>query len=122
MPLADIQLSSHEGTVIARVTGEIDMSNAADLRTAVTEATPNEAPGVVLDLSGVDYIDSAGIHFLFRLGESLRRRAQTLRVVVPPDSPAGETLRLAGVTRHTDVVQELDEGLRAVAAASANDP
>jgi anti-sigma B factor antagonist len=117
MTLADLQIISREGAVIARVTGEIDMSNATDLRRAITDATPNEATGVVLDLSATDYIDSAGVHLLYRLGESLRNRGQNLRIVIPPDSPASDALRLAGVTRHVDVVAEVDEGLRALAAS-----
>jgi anti-anti-sigma factor len=120
MRLADLQLSSRGGIVIACVTGEIDMSNAADLRTAITDATPNDALGVVLDLSDVDYIDSAGIHLLYRLGESLRDRGQTLRVVVPLSSAASDALRLAGIKRHVDVVEELEEGVQAVATAGTS--
>ena len=120
MRLADVQLTFRERILIARVTGEIDRSNAGELRTAITEATPNDAFGVVLDLSDVDYIDSAGIHLLYRLGESLRNRGQTLRVVVPPHSPTADALILAGIRRHVDVVEELDEGVRAVAAVAAS--
>jgi anti-anti-sigma factor len=119
--LADIQLSFRDRILIARVTGEIDTSNAGELRNAIVEATPNDALGVVLDLSDVDYLDSAGIHLLYRLGESLRNRGQTLRIVVPPQSPTADALRLAGVRRHVDVVEELDEGVRAVAAVAASD-
>lgn len=118
---ADLQLDTRDGIVIADVTGEIDLSNATDLRSAIIEATPNDALGVVLDLSGVDYIDSAGIHLLYRLGEDLRNRSQTLRIVIPPESAASDALRLAGITRHVDVVEELDEGVQAVAAAAAGE-
>jgi anti-anti-sigma factor len=118
--LADVQLSSRERTLIAHVRGEIDMSNVGELRMAITDATPNGAFGVVLDLSDVDYIDSAGIHLLYRLGESLRNRGQALRVVVPSQSPTADALRLAGIRRHVDVVEELDEGVRAVAAVAAS--
>jgi anti-anti-sigma factor len=116
--LADVHITHHDGVIVASVTGEIDMSNATDLRTAIIDATPNNALGLVLDLSAVDYIDSAGIHLLYRVGDSLRARGQTLRVVIPPTSPASDTLRLAGVNRHVDIVAELDEGLRAVGAAT----
>ena len=118
MRLADVQITSRERIVIARAAGEIDMSNATDLRNAITEATPNDALGVVLDLSEVHYVDSAGIHLLYRLGESLRDRGQTLRVVVPPDSAASDALRLAGIKRNVDVVEELDEGVQGVASAA----
>jgi len=118
MRLADVELRVRDGALVARVTGEIDASNAGELRMAITAATPNDAVGVVLDLTGVEHLDSAGIHLLYRLGESLRSRGQTLRVVVPGGSPADDALRLAGVTRHLDIVRELDEGLRALAAAA----
>jgi anti-anti-sigma factor len=118
MRIADLRFSSRDRIVIAHLTGEIDMSNATDLREAITEATPNDALGVVLDLSEVDYVDSAGIQLLYRLGESLRNRGQTLRVVIPARSPASDALRLAGIKRHVDVVEELDEGVRAVATAA----
>jgi anti-sigma B factor antagonist len=121
MSLADLQLTSREGAVIARLTGEIDMSNATRLRTAIAEATPNGALGVLLDLSDVEYVDSSGIHMLYRLGESLRNRGQALRVVIPPKSAASDALRLAGVHRHVDVVEAVDEGLQALAANAPSD-
>ncbi len=121
MNLADLHITRHDGVIVVRVTGEIDLSNASDLREAIIDVTPNDALGLVLDLTGVDYIDSAGIHLLYRLGDSLRARGQTLRIVIPPNSPASDALRLAGVKRHVDVVAELDEGVRAVATAASRD-
>lgn len=118
MRIGDIRITARDGIIIAHVTGEIDLSNATDIREAIAETTPNDALGVVLDLSAVDYVDSAGIHLLYRLGESLRNRGQTLRVVIPPQSAASDALRLAGIKRHVDVVEELDDGVRAVATAA----
>ena len=118
MNIADLQIRTREGVVVVKVTGEVDMSNANDLRGAIIEATPNDALGLVLDFTSLVYIDSAGIHLLYRLGDNLRARGQTLRVVIPPRSPAGDALRLAGVQRHVEVVDELEEGVRAVAMSA----
>lgn len=118
MNLADLHITSENGVIVVHVTGEIDMSNAGELRSEILGATPNEALGCVIDFTSLSYIDSTGIHLLYRLGDSLRARGQTLRIVIPPGSPASDTLRLAGVKRHVDVVAELDEGLRAVAMSS----
>jgi anti-anti-sigma factor len=104
-----MQLDLEEGLLIVRLRGEIDSSNSAELRTAITEATPNDAHGVVLDLTTVDYLDSAGIHLLFRLRESLRARGQGFRVVVPAESIVTDALRLAGVQGNV----ELDETVEA---------
>lgn len=121
MRLADLQLSLRDGAVIARLTGEIDMSNAGELREAITDYTPNDSVGVVLDLTWVDYVDSAGIHMLYRLGESLRQRGLALRIVIPPDSVASDALRLAGIKRHADEVPGVDEGVRELAASTSPD-
>jgi anti-anti-sigma factor len=114
MNIADLKIRTHDRVIIVTVTGEVDMSNANDLRAAILEATPNDALGLALDFTSLDYIDSAGIHLLYRLGENLRSRGQTLRVVIPPVSPASAALRLAGVQRYVDVVSALDEGVRAI--------
>jgi anti-sigma B factor antagonist len=121
MRLADLQLSLRDLAVIARVTGEIDISNAGELREAITDYTPNDSLGVVLDLTAVDYVDSAGIHMLYRLGESLRQRGLALRIVIPPESAASDALRLAGIKRHADAVAEVDEGVRELAASASTD-
>jgi anti-sigma B factor antagonist len=113
--LADLHITTHDGVIVIKVTGEIDLSNAGAIRTAILEATPNDALGCVLDFTPLSYIDSAGIHLLYRLGDNLRARGQTLRIVIPPGSLTSDALRLAGVQRHVDFVSELDEGLRAVA-------
>jgi anti-anti-sigma factor len=120
--LADLQITRRDGIVIAHLIGEIDLSDAGELHAAITEATPNDALGVVLDLSAVTYVDSAGIHLLYRLAESLRNRGQTLRVVIPPGSPPSDALRLAGIQRHVDVVEELEQGVQAVAIAADQEP
>ena len=121
MRLADLQLSSRDGAVIAQVTGEIDMSNAVELREAIADYTPNDSLGVVLDFASVDYVDSAGIHMIYRLGESLRQRRLALRIVIPPGSAASDALRLAGIKRHADAVGEVDEGLRELATSASTD-
>jgi anti-anti-sigma factor len=118
MNIADLQVRIRDGVVVVSVIGEVDMSNANDLREAIIDATPNDALGLVLDFTSLAYIDSAGIHLLYRLGDNLRARGQTLRVVIPPGSSASDALRLAGVQRHVDVVAELEEGVRAVAMSA----
>jgi anti-anti-sigma factor len=109
--LADVQFDTRDQVVVAGVTGEVDLSNAAQLCEAIGEATPNTAHGVVLDLGAVDYLDSAGIHLIYRLRENLRARGQTLIVAIPAESPVQDSLRLAGVTRHLPITSSVDEAL-----------
>ncbi|MEV5786097.1 STAS domain-containing protein [Streptomyces sp. NPDC052287] len=50
-----------DGTAFLKATGEIDMSNTDALASAL-----ENLPGrVVIDLTGIDYLDSAGLSVLF---------------------------------------------------------
>ena len=98
-PFADVSFDTIGPVVVARLEGEIDMSNANELGVAITSRVPNDALAVVLDLGAVDYIDSAGIHVVYELRESLKRRGQEIRLVVPSESPIATTLQYADVPR-----------------------
>jgi anti-anti-sigma factor len=98
------------------------MSNAEGIGAAVLEATGNETLGVVLDLTDVRYLDSAGIYVVFGMRSRLRARGQVLRLVIPGASPVDDALRLAGVQRHVDVVETVDQGVQAVQAGDTADP
>lgn len=50
--------------------------------------------GLIVDLSGVTYLDSRGLHLLFELAERLRVRDQQLHVVVPESALIRNMLKL----------------------------
>ena len=118
-PLARMETRTEGGAIVATVAGELDISNAADLGSALEGAVPQRALGLVLDLSQTTYIDSAGIHLLFRLGGRLTRRRQQLRVVVPDPAPIRKIVNLAGLgwtVPHDKSVPEALQRLRAEVA------
>lgn len=84
--LADLQLELGSDVPVARIVGELDASNAAAFTARLKESVPNSAIGLVLDLSETSYLDSSGVHLIFDLAGALRRRQQTLQLVVPPDT------------------------------------
>ena len=111
MRLADLEFEFHGQTAVARVTGEIDLSNVDSIREALTEGVPNHALALVVDLSPIEYLDSSGIQLIYRLREDLRVRGQELVLVIPPGSAANAALRLAGVERHITTRATLEEAL-----------
>jgi anti-anti-sigma factor len=121
MTLADIKFTHRGNALVGHVKGELDMSNAESIGAAVLDAMKGDRSGAVLDLSDVDYLDSAGIYVLFGLRENLRARGHALILVVPEGSPVNDALRLAGVMRHTQMAASLDEGLLGIEAAGAGD-
>lgn len=122
MQLADVTFDRHEHALVAHLVGEIDMSNAQSIGSAVLETTPNDVLGLILDLSRVQYLDSAGISVVFEMRSRLRARGQSLKLVVPHGSLVGDVLHLAGVEGQVDVVETVEEGVRAVGTGEATGP
>jgi len=105
--LAQVEVSTVHGTKIVRVSGEIDLSNAARVRDAIGAAVP-DLPVVIVDLRGTEYLDSAGIAMLFRLAERLSYNRQELQLVVPPSAPIRAVLRLTKLDQVIDVNDSAD--------------
>lgn len=111
MILGDVQISLQDSTVMAQLTGEVDLSNARAIEEAIVLATPNHADLVVIDLSQLDYLDSSGIQLVYQLREKLQTRGLKLRLVVPAGSAASDALRLAGVLAHLDISDTITSAL-----------
>ena len=96
--LADIAFTQRgEERVVASVSGEIDGSNAGEVRRAVADNVPASARQLIVDLADTSYIDSAGVELIFELARRLGARRQTLRLVVPADSGVRRVLELCDV-------------------------
>jgi anti-sigma B factor antagonist len=109
--LADIAIERHGGTVVARLTGEVDMTNAALVRDRLLDAVPNDVLALIVDLEGCRYLDSAAIEVIFDLSRRLGRRRQDLRLVVPETSPLGRVLLLTDVNSVAPVHATLEAAL-----------
>ncbi|MEW6474912.1 MAG: STAS domain-containing protein [Actinomycetota bacterium] len=89
-----VELSRAGDIVVARFEGDIDLANTPVVAARVLEAIPNDAFGLVVDLTDVRYIDSVGIRMLFTFVRSLQASRQAMAVVVPPDSPVRKLLKI----------------------------
>jgi anti-anti-sigma factor len=108
MDLPDIRFEIAEGTRIARVVGEVDTSNAWAVSRTIREAMSNQDLRLVLDLSGVSYLDSAGVRMLFELRRILHEHGQELVLVVPERAPIRRTLDVSAVLGTIRVVESPD--------------
>jgi anti-anti-sigma factor len=94
--LANLFVWRRDGVVVAAVTGEIDVSNAARLERAIAEELDRAAAGLVVDLGGLEFMDSSGVHMLFALARRLTQRGLGFALVVPPDNLPRRVLELSG--------------------------
>lgn len=119
--LAEFEFDQRDGIVIATVAGEVDSSNASELRLALSDRLPSAARALVLDLSGVSYLDSSGIQLVFELGRRLSARRQMMRLVVPPGAPMRRVLELCDVRATAPMDAAIDESVRAISDAAASE-
>ena len=94
---ADIAIERLGEWTVARVGGELDMSNCSYVRDELTRSIPGDVSGLVVDLSETIYLDSAAIELLFELARRLGRRRQDLRIAMPDESPLRRVLELTDV-------------------------
>ena len=92
-PLALSTDQRPDGTAVLTAVGEIDMSNAGQLRDALDQAGGGP---LVIDLTSVEYLDSAGLTVLFSHADHIELVATPLLVPV---------LRISGLSQITDVRQ-----------------
>ncbi|MGH2525237.1 MAG: STAS domain-containing protein, partial [Actinomycetota bacterium] len=108
-----------DGEVLtARITGEIDLSNASELEETIVDAVSNTALGMVVDLSGVEYLDSAGVRMLVHLVERFRWRQQVMRAAAPDGSRVRGVLSMAGADGVIPVDATVTEAREWIVAAA----
>jgi anti-anti-sigma factor len=114
--LVGLEIEAREEVVVAHVTGELDIAEAATTGDRIVAAVPNSARGLVVDFSDLSFIDSSGIAMLFQLVRQLSARRQALVVVVVPEGPVARVLDIVEFGRAAPVHAELDEAIAGVAS------
>ena len=113
----DLDTRTEGRMLVAAVKGEIDMSNADGLGSAISKQISNDALGLVLDLSGVEYLDSAALHMLFELRSHLATRGQALRLVVPSGAMISPALEIMDIPRTIGVAETAEAALQSLGEA-----
>jgi len=108
---AELHAQRLDGQVVLSVHGEIDLENAGRARERIVRAVPSGAQGIVLDLTNVSHLDSAGVRLLFDLARRLHERRQELAVVAPSQSLLRDVLAVVSLDRVAAVAETLDEAL-----------
>jgi anti-sigma B factor antagonist len=115
--LATIEFEPRRRATVARIGGEIDMSNAEHLYDELSSRV-GQAQWLVLDLSGCDYLDSAGLGVIARIHARCRSRGVQLRIVVPRSAATVDrVLAITGMDRVLQVDRSIDEALALADAA-----
>ncbi len=93
----DLSTREYDGHVVVALGGELDLVDAADVAAALVTVAARE-PEIIVDLAGLEFIDSSGVAALAR-GRKLARHAGGDLLLAAPRQPV---LRVLAVIRMVD--------------------
>lgn len=103
---------------VMRVSGEIDMATAPKLRQQIQNVTSRNPDGLVLDLEGVEFIDSTGLGVMVGAAKRMRVADGSLRIV-SSQAHLSELFSLTRLDEVFDLFETLDDALEDVPAGGA---
>jgi anti-sigma B factor antagonist len=95
----EVEVKNVPGVAILVMSGEIDSSAALPLQTAYAQT--NMAPRVVLDFTGVDYMNSTGIALIV----GILAQARTERRIVAASGLSDHYRQIFEITRLSDFIE-----------------
>ena len=110
MPRARPHVEPVAGGLVLTLRGELDAYDAPELRRAFADSTAQESRVVVLDLTGVSFLDSTVLGTIVGLQRRVREADGELRVVLP-ESEARRVFELTGLDRALDIRPSRDSAL-----------
>jgi anti-sigma B factor antagonist len=100
--------SAGEPYTLIMLSGEADVTNSDQLRDLLDTEVARQPGHVVIDLSGVSFMDSSALHALLRANRALGRSGGVLSLVAPQEAVA-RVLTLTAADRLVPVYQNLAE-------------
>ncbi len=101
-------VEQHNGAVVVRLGGELDLYNADDVRSALAGAIDGGADRIVIDMSAVEFVDSTALGVLV---EARSRLGHDGVLLAAPQLETRRTLEVSGLDRHLPVHDSVDGAL-----------
>jgi len=102
-------IERRNGAVIVRLVGELDLYNAPEVRATLLALTAEQPDRLVVDLGGVDFVDSTV------LGVMIEARAKLLNhrafLLASPGQETHRALQISGLGRHLSVHESVEAAL-----------
>jgi anti-anti-sigma factor len=99
VPEFKVDIGQDRAGVTVTVAGDVDISTVGPLERARDKALANSPSRVLIDLSGVRFIDSSGLKFLIETDRLSRAGGWKLQLVRPAQT-AMRVLVVTGVEKH----------------------
>jgi len=104
-----IDVSREADRVVLRLDGELDLASVPLLERALQDATSDDAElTIVLDLRGLEFIDSTGLRAILLQDKRSTERGQTFALVRGPEQ-VQRLMRMTGVDEHLKIIDSPEE-------------
>jgi anti-anti-sigma factor len=107
----DVQRPAAE-VVVLKLSGEVDLCTSFSLMESVAAVVAERPELIAVDLSGVEFMDGAGVRVLESAARQIDARRTRLAVICPSDNGVWRLLQLVGLHREAFVHESADEALR----------
>jgi anti-anti-sigma factor len=108
--LAQITVYQTQRVTIIRVDGEMDVSNTVTVHSVVADAVGAADSGLVIDLSGVGFIDSSSVSLVLKVSNELGQRRRSFQVVAPRGCHVRRVLEMMGLAGEA-IAENLESAL-----------
>jgi anti-sigma B factor antagonist len=112
--IGTLALEERGPTIVARIAGELDLSNVDETEATIALSVTPDTQGLVIDLTDTTFLDSTGIRMIFELAARLRSRRHQLRLVADTSTLVHRVLMLSQL----DAIVPVDASLAAALAAA----
>lgn len=100
----ELAVAKNEDEVWFTVVGRVDAFESASFSNKIEEHLAETPQHIVMDLQGVDYLDSSGLAVLVRTWRTQQTRSRRFSLVMPTSESAQRIFSLAGFDDVFDVI------------------
>lgn len=104
--LAQIGVREHHGTPVVSIDGDIDLSNAQELREGLERL--GRPPAVAIDMTNLLFIDSTGLNAIAQYGRGMLESGNTVYLIVTRP-PLRKIFEITSLDQHFTLLKSLDD-------------
>jgi anti-sigma B factor antagonist len=106
--VATVESESGEPYTLVQLVGEADVTNSDAMRDAFDAEVAKEPRTLIIDLSGLRFMDSSALHVVLRANRSMDRLVGVLALAGPRE-PVAKMLRLTAADQLVPVYPTVDD-------------
>ena len=101
---------THDASTVVALSGELDLATAPELDTYLDGVLTDSGPRIVLDLSGLSFMDSTGIRILIRHHRQTEENGGRLGIAAPQPIVA-KALKITGLDQELHMYERVEDAV-----------